>query len=140
MKKIEETVSIAFDLPNGLHGSAMLVAPGLAPSDPLREHHDDRSIDVPHGSGAIWFDVRTATGASAANAVFAADEHFARCDQIEVAESFRRIGVATALYQCAADLFAAPVVPSDILSPDARRFWAGRSSIDPNPDPQQDPA
>jgi len=51
---------------------------------------------------------------------------------VMVKEPFRRMGVATALYDAAEDLaskIGAKLVPSDLLSDDAKAFWAARQRI-----------
>jgi len=50
---------------------------------------------------------------------------------VRVKEAYRRQGIATALYDAAEDLAAkigARLIPSDLLSEDARLFWADRQN------------
>lgn len=117
-------------LPNGFLATVTRIPFGLATQDPLREFHDDRSIDVAKTMGSIWLHVEDpATGAMVACAVYAADPLVVRCDTVDVLPGYRRKGVATALYRIASREFAAPVVPSPLLSDDAREFWKGKTQI-----------
>lgn len=110
--------------------TVLLVPPGL-PTDHIARHEaDDRSIAVPKEFGSLWFQVIDRnTGAPIANATFAADAVAARCDTIEVTNEYRRQGIASEIYRHVSVIFAAPVVPSDCLSDDARAFWNGRDQI-----------
>jgi GNAT superfamily N-acetyltransferase len=63
-----------------------------------------------------------------------ADEHFAKAISVggvRVNETHRRMGIATALYDIVEELgqrIGARLVPSDLLSDDAKAFWAARQN------------
>ena len=105
------------------------VPPGLLAGDPIREQFDDRSIDVGHSLGAIWFNVVDSSGAHVATATFAGDGLAAQCDTIDVESAYRRKRVASLLYLIASKIFAAPVVPSSNRSDDALAFWGDQTEI-----------
>lgn len=103
---------------------------GLETQNRIREAYDDRSIHVDNTTGSIWFHVEVrSTREVTAIAVFAADSLVVRCDTIEVMPKYRRRGVATALYRIASREFAAPVVPSGVLSSEASAFWGENTQI-----------
>ena len=108
---------------------AWRVPPGLPAIHVAREQFDDRSIAVPRESGSVWFRVWAKGERLAATATFAADRNAVRCDGIDVEVPYRLKGIATVLYHLASRMFAAPVIPSDVQSEDARAFWGGRSEI-----------
>lgn len=117
-------------LPQGYAAIVTIVPAGLATQDPLRERHDDRSIDVDKTMGSVWIDVvDPADDAMVATAVFAADARVVRCDTVDVMPAYREKGVATALYKIASHVFDAPVVPSGLLSDEAKLFWGAKRQI-----------
>lgn len=123
-RRFEET------LPQGHAATVTLVPAGLATQHPLRERHDDRSIAVDKTMGSVWIDVvDPADDAIVATAVFAADAQAARCDTVDVMPPYREKGVATALYKVASRVFDAPVVPSGLLSDEAKLFWGAKTQI-----------
>lgn len=108
-----------------------LVPCGLSTTHPARELCDDRSIAVPMSAGSLWCWVEDVSNSAAvAQAVFGADGSVIRCDTVNVDLAHRRKGIAWTLYVIASSLLKAPAVPSDLRSPDAVAFWAGRDFID----------
>jgi len=105
----------------------------LPPNFPYTEsrwEYDDREIAVPKSFGSMWCKVfEPANEIPVAHAVFAADDTAVRCDSVHVDAVHRRRGIADQLYQLAACLFDATVVPSDRLLDDGELFWEGRSEI-----------
>ena len=133
MKKIESAQSLTGQLEaRGEYDfHAALIPPHLEDRDALRASYDDRSLHVPCGCGSIWFHVyERHGGAFVATAVFAADEDSVRCDTVDVMPDHRRKRIATALYQWASALFEAPVVPSMVLSEEAKLFWGDKDKIE----------
>ncbi|WBO24320.1 hypothetical protein [Sphingomonas abietis] len=117
-------------LPQGYAAIVTLVPTGLDTQDPLRERHDDRSIDIDNTMGSVWIDVvDPENDAVVATAVFAADAQAVRCDTVDVMLPYREKGVATALYRIASRVFDAPVVPSGLLSDEAQLFWGVKTQI-----------
>ncbi|MEL7831333.1 hypothetical protein AAG604_04145 [Citromicrobium bathyomarinum] len=117
-------------LPQGYAAIVTLIPAGLDSQDPLRESHDDRSIDIDKTMGSVWIDVvNPADDAMIAMAVFAADAQAVRCDTVNVMPPYRKKAVATALYKIASRVFDAPVVPSGLLSDEAQMFWGVKTQI-----------
>lgn len=88
---------------------------------------DDRSIDVPKSSGSIWFRVFFDEDTTwIASAIFAADDEFARCDDVNVDPGHQRRGIATFLYALASIIFEARVIRSDSILKDGEKLWEGK--------------
>jgi GNAT superfamily N-acetyltransferase len=102
-----------------LDGGYMVDIECLPPDFPYhlsRWEYGDRGIAVPKTSRSVWCKVFVAADEiPVAHAVFAADAAVVRCDDVHVDRDHRRRGIADQLYQLAACLFNAPVVPSDRL-------------------------
>ncbi|NKJ02656.1 GNAT family N-acetyltransferase [Novosphingobium sp. SG707] len=91
---------------------------------------DVASVIVPSSSGHLWIWVKDCTDHGlVAWAVFGANASNVQCCDICVHEDFRNRGIATALYQWAACLFEAPVVPSTMRSDLSKKFWKNRTAI-----------
>lgn len=121
---------LSVKLPQGYVATVTKIPLGLDTQHPMRDCFDDRSIAVANQMGAIWCHVEDhATGVLVATAVFAADAQVVRCDTVDVAKGYQKKGVATAIYKIASSIFAAPVVPSGNLSPDAKLFWGTKTQI-----------
>jgi GNAT superfamily N-acetyltransferase len=129
--KIEEPEALTYEfiaLPS-LIFEVILVPPNSLEMGFGGEDLDSRSIDVPKSNGSIWFRVYTLEieKVFVAHATFAASAETVQCDTISVMEKYRRQGVATVLYDLAAEVFEGEVVPSNNLTEEAIRFWENRS-------------
>ncbi len=110
--------------------SVVGIPPDLPSRDIHRDQYDDRTFHVCHTMGTIWFKVyNVEDGKFVGHAEFGSDSVAVRCDTVTIEASFRRNGVASALYELASYIFNAPVVKSNILSQDAVDFWSGRTEI-----------
>ena len=105
------------------------VPPGLPADHQARDGFDDQSIAVPREAGSVWFRVWVPGDRFVAAATFAAGDQTVQCDGIDVEAIYRRQGIATALYELASSIFAAPVIPSATQTSDAKAFWGDRSEI-----------
>ena len=105
------------------------VPAGLPVAHEARHLFDDRSVGVLYGMGSVWFTAAAPSDLFVAQATFGGDGGKVRCCTIDVAPNFRRQGVATLLYRLASDAFAAPVVPSHLVSKAAVAFWGGQTEI-----------
>lgn len=91
---------------------------------------DVQSMMVPYSSGHLWLRVTScADSGLVARAVFGAGSAVVQCDDIDVHEEFRKMGIALALYRWAACFFDAPVVPTDKRSALSKNFWKNRTSL-----------
>ena len=122
--------TIALDGGLEYHFVFVLVPPKLPYDHPARQDFDDRSIDVDNELGSAW--IKGYCGPANDNpvvvATFAATTDAVRCDTIDVVEAHRRRGIATTVYDSVGELLSLPVVPSDVLSDEAKAFWASRSN------------
>lgn len=108
-----------------------LVPPNLPLDHAFRECFDTRSLDVPCDAGAVWIEVRGRKDRNlVAAATFGGNVGVVQADTVEVMPPYRKLKIAKRMYQRAAVIFEAPVVPSKNLSEDAKEFWKGRRQMD----------
>jgi hypothetical protein len=131
-------MAVIFDQPFGaelpvlgkFRVSVVGIPPNLPSRDIHRDQYDDRTFQVCHTMGTLWFTVfNVADGKFVGHAAFGADSSAVRCDTISIETNFRRNGVASALYELASCIFEAPVIKSNILSQDAHSFLSNRTEI-----------
>lgn len=127
---ITEFQQFTYTLPGWPYrAEAYCVPPCLPATHRVRQRFDDRSIPLPKVLGSVWFEVWEPGGGLVAQATFAGGAATVQCDGIDVDADHRRKGIATAVYNIASSIFAAPVVPAAVQTADAKVFWNGRSQI-----------
>ena len=114
---------------DGYRIGVYVIPPETGDNHSFPENFDDRSIGVPKDHGSVWARVYDEENNIVGNATLASDGNAVRCDSIDIDEQHRCKGLATTIYEAASHIFGCPVVPSDILSQEAKGFWGNRTQI-----------